>query len=85
VKQARQRHYVNPKDPGITLFITTTVLDFVHAFHRHEVRDGMLFAIGAGVPLGQGNALWLRGDAAPCAHGAQTPPEEARSAHRITR
>jgi REP element-mobilizing transposase RayT len=45
VKKARQRHYVNPKDPGITLFITTTVLDFVHAFHRHEVRDGMLFAL----------------------------------------
>lgn len=42
---ARQRHYVNPKDRGVPLFVTTTVLDFVHAFHRPDVRDAMVFAI----------------------------------------
>ncbi|MFI5386495.1 MAG: hypothetical protein ACHQ50_10290 [Fimbriimonadales bacterium] len=39
------KHYVNCKDPGLPLFITTTVLDFVHAFHRAEPRDAMVFAI----------------------------------------
>jgi len=29
----------------VPLFITTTVLDFVHAFHRHEPRDAMVLAI----------------------------------------
>jgi len=38
---SRQRHYVNPKDPGEPCFVTTTVLDFVHAFHRPEARDCM--------------------------------------------
>ena len=42
---ARQRHYVNPKDPGVPLFVTTTVLDFVHAFRRKELRDAMVLAI----------------------------------------
>jgi len=42
---SRYRHYVNPKDCGVPLFITTTVLDFVHAFHRPEVRDAMVFLI----------------------------------------
>lgn len=41
----RQRHYVNPKEPGITVFITTTVLDFVHAFAREEPKTAMLRAI----------------------------------------
>lgn len=39
------KHYRNCKDPGVPLFITTTVLDFIHAFHRPEVRDAMVFAI----------------------------------------
>lgn len=38
----RQRHFVNPKDPGITIFTTTTVLDFVHAFKRPEMKDLLL-------------------------------------------
>jgi putative transposase len=42
---ARYRHYRNSKELGVTLFITTTVLDFVHAFHRSEVRDAMVFAM----------------------------------------
>lgn len=41
----RYSHYRNCKDPGVPLFITTTVLDFVHAFHRQEPRDAMVFAI----------------------------------------
>jgi putative transposase len=41
----RYRHFVNSKDPGVPLFITTTVLDFVHAFHRPEVKDAMVLAI----------------------------------------
>jgi REP element-mobilizing transposase RayT len=42
---ARYRHYENTKEPGVTLFVTTTVLDFVHAFHRAEVRDAMVSAL----------------------------------------
>jgi putative transposase len=42
MRQPRQRHYVNPKEPGITVFISTTVLDFVHAFRRDEPRDAMV-------------------------------------------
>jgi REP element-mobilizing transposase RayT len=42
---ARYRHYRNPKDLGVPLFITTTVLDFVHAFYSKEARDAMVFAI----------------------------------------
>jgi REP element-mobilizing transposase RayT len=54
---ARQRHYENSKEPGITLFVTTTVLDFVHAFHRLEVRDAMVFALAAECERG-GAALY---------------------------
>lgn len=39
------KHWVNCKEPGVTLFITTTVLDFVHAFHRPEIRDEMVLQI----------------------------------------
>lgn len=39
---ARRRHYVNPKQPGITVFATTTVLDFVHVLKRPEMKDLML-------------------------------------------
>jgi putative transposase len=39
------KHYRNPKDPGVPLFATTTVLDFVHAFHRMEAREAMVFTI----------------------------------------
>lgn len=42
MRQPRQRHYVNPKEPGITVFISSTVLDFVHAFRRDEPRDAMV-------------------------------------------
>lgn len=35
------KHYRNSAQPGATLFITTTVLDFVHAFRREEMRDAM--------------------------------------------
>src|SRR4051812_45136046 len=40
---ARYRHCVNPKQPGIPCFVTTTVLDFVHALHRPEARDAMAY------------------------------------------
>ena len=39
---ARYRHYVNNKTPGISVFITSTVLDFVHAFKRAEMKDAMV-------------------------------------------
>src|SRR5437870_354767 len=42
---ARYRHYTNSAECGQTMFITTTVLDFIHAFHRSEPRDAMVFAI----------------------------------------
>jgi putative transposase len=42
---ARYRHYENSKEPGVTLFITTTVLDFVHAFRRDEPRTAMALEI----------------------------------------
>ncbi|MFI5386223.1 MAG: transposase, partial [Fimbriimonadales bacterium] len=35
------KHYRNNSEAGATLFITTTVLDFVHAFRREEMRDAM--------------------------------------------
>ena len=50
---ARYRHYENSKEPGITLFVTTTVLDFVHAFHRPDVRDGMMVALAKQCQLGK--------------------------------
>lgn len=37
------KHYRNNEEPGASLFITTTVLDFVHAFRREEMRDAMAF------------------------------------------
>jgi putative transposase len=42
---AGYRHYRNSDQCGQTMFITTTVLDFVHAFHREDVRDAMVFGI----------------------------------------
>src|SRR4051812_29470269 len=42
---SRYRHYHNTPEPGVTLFITTTVLDFVHAFRRPEPRDQMVLFI----------------------------------------
>lgn len=35
------KHYRNNPEAGATLFVTTTVLDFVHAFRRTEMRDAM--------------------------------------------
>lgn len=40
-KVSRYRHYRNNPEPGSSLFITTTVLDFVHAFRREEPRTAM--------------------------------------------
>jgi putative transposase len=37
----RQRHWVNRGEGGECVFITTTVLDFVHAFQRDEPRTAM--------------------------------------------
>jgi len=48
---ARYRHYVNSKEPGVTLFVTTTVLDFVHAFRRDEPRTAMARQIARECPL----------------------------------
>src|SRR5687767_1577359 len=42
---ARQRHWVNRGEGGDCVFITTTVLDFVHAFAREEPRTAMVEAI----------------------------------------
>ncbi|HTQ10039.1 MAG TPA: transposase [Fimbriimonadaceae bacterium] len=36
------KHYRNSMAPGVPIFATTTVLDFVHAFHRSEPRDEMV-------------------------------------------
>jgi len=40
---AAYKHYRNSNRPGATLFITTTVLDFVDAFRRAEMRHAMAF------------------------------------------
>ena len=42
---ARQRHWVNRAKAGDSVFLTTTVLDFVHAFAREEPRTAMMDAI----------------------------------------
>ena len=42
---ARQRHWVNRGEGGECVFLTTTVLDFVHAFEREEVRTVLAKAI----------------------------------------
>jgi putative transposase len=39
---ARYRHYTNSKTPGVSVFITSTILDFVHAFKRPEMKDKMV-------------------------------------------
>src|SRR6188474_713355 len=39
IRDGRPHRWVNSKTPGITAFITTTCLDFVHAFRRVEMRD----------------------------------------------
>lgn len=36
---ARQRHYRNPVDPGICVFVTTTILDFVPVFGDPKFAD----------------------------------------------
>jgi putative transposase len=36
---ARQRHYRNPTEPGITVFVTTTILDFVPIFNLRNLAD----------------------------------------------
>lgn len=41
----RQRHYRNSDECGRLMFVTTTVLDFVHAFRRDEPREAMALAI----------------------------------------
>jgi REP element-mobilizing transposase RayT len=42
---ARQRHWVNRGEGGDCVFVTTTVLDFVHAFRREEPKDAMVRSI----------------------------------------
>ena len=42
---ARQRHWVNRSVGGDCVFLTTTVLDFVLAFERYQVRTAMAQAI----------------------------------------
>lgn len=37
------KHFRNTNNPGVTIFVTTTVLDFVHAFRRDEMRDAMAY------------------------------------------
>lgn len=41
----RQRHWVNRAKEGDCVFLTTTVLDFVHALAREEPRTAMMDAI----------------------------------------
>jgi len=41
------KHYRNNSEAGVTLFITTTALDFVHAFRRDEMRDAMGYHLSA--------------------------------------
>ncbi|MCH8275491.1 MAG: hypothetical protein IH851_11955 [Armatimonadetes bacterium] len=36
---ARYRHYLNFAPPGATVFLTTTILDFVRVFSRLELAD----------------------------------------------
>jgi REP element-mobilizing transposase RayT len=40
--EKRQRRYVNRVQPGETGFFTTTVVDFVRAFERPELKDEMV-------------------------------------------
>ncbi len=39
------KHYVNPKEPGVTCFVTATCLDFAHLFHRNELKSQMCLSI----------------------------------------
>lgn len=43
--QARQRHYINFGQPGECVFVTTTCLDFVHAFAEPIARDLMALSL----------------------------------------
>src|SRR5688572_16848997 len=38
-RDGRPHRWVNSKRDGATAFVTTTCLDFVHAFGREEMRD----------------------------------------------
>ena len=40
---SRYRHYRNSAELGVPFFVTTTALDFVHAFHSRNARDAMAF------------------------------------------
>ncbi len=40
--EERQKRYINRVQPGQTGFFTTTVLDFVRAFERPEMKDMMV-------------------------------------------
>lgn len=42
---ARYRHFRNSDECGQIVFVTTTVLDFVHAFRRAEARDTLAFSL----------------------------------------
>jgi REP element-mobilizing transposase RayT len=45
VRATGRKHYKNSEVPGQTVFVTTTVLDFVHAFARSEPKDQMVVCI----------------------------------------
>lgn len=39
------KHYVNPKEPGLSCFVTSTCLDFAHLFKRPEMRSRMCLSL----------------------------------------
>lgn len=45
MRTVRQRHWKNYGQPNDTVFLTTTVLDFVHAFKEPPIRDLMTACI----------------------------------------
>lgn len=48
--EQRQRHWKNRGRRGDSVFITTTCLDFVHAFDRADIKDEMCRFIFAAMP-----------------------------------
>lgn len=39
------KRYINPKEPGITCFVTATCLDFAHLFQRDEIKTQMCLSL----------------------------------------
>ncbi len=42
---SRQRHWINYGNGGDTVFLTTTILDFVHVFRRNKPRSVMAYTV----------------------------------------